>query len=184
MFFFKCFFIINFNMPISITPVLPYPFQSMSTTEGPLTFSDTHDLAECIRGCEYIDNSRMILSADIGYTDPMEICNRAVLNLCKSYAIEDELTIHALMIGNNFISTKPSGMHVAPTTPYKFFWTCVGVVSFALAMKFQRKNPKLCHMLHISNIEDSDQTRRYYRELQIHVLTAINWKLFFPSGIG
>ena len=174
----------NFNTSISITPVLPYPFQSMPTTEGLLTFSDIHDLAGCIRGCEYIDNSRMILSTDDGYKDPIEICNTTVLNLCKSYSIGVELTINALMIGNNFISTKPHDMHVAPTAPYKFFWTCVGVVSFTLAMKFQHYNPKLCHTLHISNIKDCDHTRRYYRKLQIHVLTAINWKLFFPSGIG
>jgi len=156
----------------------------MTTTEGPLTFSDTHDLAECISGCEYIDNSRMILSTDLGYTNPIEICNKTVLTLCNAYGISVELTTNALMIGNSFISTKPSDMHIAPTAPYEFFWTCVGVVSFTLAMKFQHYNPKLYHMLRIAKLEDCNHTRRYYVQLQIHVLTAINWKLFFPSGIG
>lgn len=154
----------------------------MPAHAGTLTFSSIPDLAECIRGCEYIDNARRILSMDPTCKDPLEICNDVVLTLCERYVTDDTTTVNALMICNSFMSTKRANLHLTEDAPVKFFWTCVGVVCFTLAQKIHLGNPLLKNMLKIVRIRDSDYSRKYYLALQIHVLTAINWKLFFPSG--
>lgn len=154
----------------------------MPAHAGTSAFASSHYLAECISGCEYIDNARRIISADYRYNVPIEICNTVVLNLCKNYCVNEDLTTKALMICTTFISTRGADQHISSNTPIVFFWTCVGVVCFTLTMKSHLGDPKLEHTLKIARIKDCDHSRIYYKQLQIHVLTAVNWKLLFPTG--
>ena len=152
--------------------------------DGPLHFSDAHDLAECIRGCEYIDNARNLLSIDPLYADALKACNAAVLKLCWYYRVEEKTGIDSMVLCHCFISTKPPDRHIKKTTPSVFFWTCVGMVCFTLSMQFQlTKYPKLSDMLEIFGMDNDNHSKLYYKQLQIHVLTAVKWKLLFPTGV-
>ena len=152
--------------------------------DGPLSFSDAHDLAGCITGCEYIDDARRLLSTDPLYMYALQTCNAAVLNLCWYYRVEEKTGIDSMMLCHCFISTKPSDQHLEETTQSAIFWKCVGMVCFSLSMQFQlTKYPKLSDMLEMFGMEYNDHSKLHYKQLQLHILTAVKWKLFFPTGV-
>lgn len=152
--------------------------------EGPLCFSDVHDLEECINGCSYIDNARRIISADPLFADPLRACNEAVQKLSWGYGFSEKMTIDAMLICHCFMSKKPSDQHIVSAMPSRAFWSFVGVVCFTLTMKFQLPtHPKLSEMFEIIGIRECDSSVKYYKNLQIHILTVIKWKLLFPTGV-
>ena len=153
-----------------------------SAVSDMLTFSTTHDLAECIDGCGFIDDARQLLVSNPVYTQCVDYCSTAILRLCQCYCVGGALTIHALMVGKVFVATKLPDDPLFRSTGVQFVCTCVGVACFALSMQFHSGDPKLEDMLPIVGISNLATERRYYKQVLIHILTAIKWRLFFPTG--
>ncbi len=110
------------------------------------------------------------------------LCKKSILNLCSNYGVDETVTIQALMIANTFISTNTPDGHLKPTTKFDYFWTFVGVVCFALAVNFHEGVVKLADMLPIVGIRHLEPESKYYKYLQSHILTAIEWRLFYSTG--
>ncbi len=59
---------------------------------------------------------------------------------------------------------------------FKLFWVC-----YSLSASFhETKWPKLKEM--ITKIPHSSYAKKFYKRTQMHVLSSIEWKLYFPTG--
>ena len=153
--------------------------------EGPLTFSQMHNLKECVEKCKYIDDARKVLSSDSDYNRCFELCNCVILNLAQCYKSNEGIACHALMIAQTFIATAKPEDHIKNQHTVRFgvFWRCVAVVCYTLAMNFsEMKSPIIQDLLCIAQIPYLPNAKKFYKYSQMHVLSSIKWKLHFPTG--
>lgn len=153
--------------------------------DGPLTFSQMHNLQECVEKCKYIDDARKILSSNSDYDRCFELCNCVILNLAQCYRSDDGTACHALMIAQTFIATANPEDHIKHPHTVRFgvFWRCVAVVCYTLAMNFnEMKSPIIQDLMCIAQITSLPNAKKFYKCTQMHVLSSINWKLHFPTG--
>lgn len=154
-------------------------------SDGPLTFSQMHNLKECVEKCKYIDDARKILSSNSDYDRCFELCNCVILNLAQCYKSDEGTACHALMIAQTFIATEKPEDHIKNphTARFGVFWRCVAVVCYTLAMNFnEMKSPIIQDLMCIAQIPYLPNAKKFYKGTQMHVLSSIKWKLHFPTG--
>jgi hypothetical protein len=157
----------------------------MEQCNGPLTYSQMHGLLKCIEKCKYIDDARQLLSTKKEYERIFDVCNYVILMLAQFYETDERTACHALMVAQIFISRRSIADHrkFSPTTPFKLFWVCVAMVCYSLSASFhETKWPKLKEMITITKIPHSSYAKKFYKRTQVHVLSLIEWKLYFPTG--
>lgn len=157
----------------------------MEEFDMPLTFSQMNNLRECIEKCTYIDDARKILSGNSEYERCFEICNNAILSISQQYRIREGIACHAMMIAQTFISSEEPGNHIKKSSipTFGLFWCYVSVACFTLSVNFtEMSSPDIQDLMTAVHIPSCLYVKNEFKRVQLIVLSAIKWKLYFPTG--
>jgi hypothetical protein len=157
----------------------------MEMFEGILSFPQIHNLNECIDRCRYVDDARMLLAGNIEYEKCFGTSNSVILNIAHHYESKEWVVCHAMMVAQTFISSSHPGDHIKQSSiPYfGLFWCYVGVASYAIATSFVNAvPPSVEDLMAISSVPSCLYIKREYTRIQLQILAAIKWKVYFPTG--
>jgi hypothetical protein len=157
----------------------------MENFEGVLSRAQMDNLKDCVHKCKYIDDARKLIHGNTAYRKCFDTCNSVILNIAQHCKTEEWVVCHAMMVVQTFISSSPPGEHIRKSSIpcFGLFWCYVSVASYAIAISFMGVDSlKVGDLMAVSGVPSCLYVKREYTRIQLQILSAIKWKLFFPTG--